>query len=55
MSRRQWDIKLFLSNSEVQHYLVYGESREESIVSVINLFEERFKQIVTKVISRELI
>jgi len=54
MSKRNWSISLFLSNSNVQHYLVVGESREESIVRVVNLFEERFKQTVTKVISREL-
>jgi len=54
MSKRNWYISLFLSNSNVQHYLVVGESREESIVRIVNLFEKRFKQNVTKVISREL-
>lgn len=54
MSNRQWYISLFLSNSNVHRYLVVGESREESIVRVVNLFEELFKQTVTKVISKEL-
>ena len=54
MSKRNWYISLFLSNSNVQHYLVVGESREESIICVVNLFEELFKQTVTKVISKEL-
>jgi len=54
MSNRQWYISLFLSNSNVQHYLVVGESREESIIRVVNLFEDRFKLTLTKVISREL-
>jgi len=54
MSKRQWLISVALSSSNVQHYLVVGESREESIVLVVSWLEERFKQIVVKVISKEL-
>ena len=54
MSKRQWCISLVLSTSKVHHYFVVGESREESIIRVVNLFEDRFKLTLTKVISREL-
>jgi hypothetical protein len=54
MSKRHWLISVVLSSSNVKHYLVVGESREESIVYVVNWLEERFKQIVVKVISKEL-
>ena len=54
MSKKKWHISLASSNSKVKHYLVDSESREESIVNVVNLFEEQFKQIVKKVVSREL-
>jgi hypothetical protein len=52
MSKRKWCISLFLSNSNVQHYLVVGESREESIVHVVNRLEREVEHRVVKVISK---
>ena len=54
MSRRHWYISLFLSNSNVQHYLVVGESREESIVQVLNRIEREVQHRVVKVISKSI-
>jgi len=45
---------LFLSNSNVQHYLVVGESREESIVHVVNRLEREVEHRVVKVISKPI-
>ena len=54
MSNRQWYISLFLSNSNVQHYLVVGESREESIVHVVNRLEREVQHRVIKVTSKSI-
>ena len=54
MSKRNWSISLFLSNSNVQHYLVVGESREESIVRVVNRLEREVQHRVVKVISKSI-
>ena len=54
MSKRHWYISLFLSNSNVQHYLVEGESREESIVRVVNRLEREVQHRVVKVISKSI-
>jgi hypothetical protein len=54
MSKRNWYISLFLSNSNVQHYLVVGESREESIVRIVNRLEREVQHRVVKVISKSI-
>ena len=54
MSNRQWCISLVLSTSEVHHYFVVGESREESIVHVVNRLEREVQHRVVKVISKSI-
>lgn len=54
MSKRQWFISLVLSTSKVQHYLVVGESREESIVHVVNRLEQKVQNRIVKVISKPI-
>ena len=54
MSNRQWCISLVLSTSEVHHYFVVGESREESIVHVVNRLEREVQHRVIKVTSKSI-